>query len=128
MPSPSCSDSVLLGLVVAETFWGCFEAVLAPVHSLSVSGLASDEASGFRDHYRESEFLYLLRFHSWVLVMVAVFLLVAVGKDISARDALENNGNLHEDVDGKVIASRDAFNNIGTLLEYVDGTVTFHQG
>ena len=29
-------------------------------------------------------------------------LLVAVGKDVSARDALENNGNLHEDVDGTV--------------------------
>ena len=29
-------------------------------------------------------------------------LLIAVGKDVSARDALENNGNLHEDVDGTV--------------------------
>ena len=29
-------------------------------------------------------------------------LLVAVGKDVSARDALENNGNLHKDVNGTV--------------------------
>ena len=29
-------------------------------------------------------------------------LLVAVGKVIASRDALENNGNLHEDVDGTV--------------------------
>ena len=72
-----------------------------------MSGLASAEASGFRDHYRESELLYLLRFHSWVLVMVAVFLLVAVGK---------------------VVIARDAFNNIGTFFEDVVGTVTFHQG
>ena len=48
----------------------------------------------------------LLRFHSWVLGVVAV-LLVAVGK---------------------VITTRDAFTNIGTFLEDVDGTVTFHQG
>ena len=34
-----------------------------------------------------------------VLGMVAV-LLVAVGTVVSARDALENNGHLHEDVDG----------------------------
>ena len=52
-------------------------------------------------------------FHSWV-----------VGTVVSARDALENNGNLHEDVDGKVVATRDAFNNIGTFFEDVDGTVT----
>ena len=72
---------------------------------MSVSGLASDEASGFRDHYRESELLYLLCFHSWVLVVVAVFLLVAVGK---------------------VVVTRDAFNNIGTFFKDVGGTVTFH--
>ena len=29
-------------------------------------------------------------------------LLAAVGKDVSARDALKNNGNLHKDVDGTV--------------------------
>ena len=74
---------------------------------LSESGLASDEASGFRDHYRESELLYLIRFHSWVLDGVAVFLLVAVGK---------------------VINTGDAFNNIGAFFNDVDGTVIFHLG
>ena len=39
--------------------------------------------------------------------MVAVFLLVAVGK---------------------VIVTRDAFNNIGAFFTDVDGTVTFHLG
>ena len=58
--------------------------------------------------------------------MVAVFLLVAIGKVNSAREALENNGNLHKDVDGEVIATRDTFNNIGTFFKDVDGTVTFH--
>ena len=56
--------------------------------------------------------------------MVTVFLLVAVAIVVSARDALENNGNLHEDVDGKVIATRDAFNDIGTFFKDVDGSVT----
>ena len=51
-------------------------------------------------------------------------MLVAFGKVISARDALENNGNLHEDVDGKVIATRDAFNDIDTFFKDVDGSVT----
>ena len=71
-----------------------------------MSGLASDEASGFRDHYRESELLYLLCFHSWVLGRVAVCLVDAV----------------------KVETTRDAFDIMGTFLEVVDGTVTFHQG
>ena len=39
--------------------------------------------------------------------MVAVFLLLAVGK---------------------VVVARDTFNNIGTFFKDVDGTVTFHQG
>ena len=71
-----------------------------------MSGLASDEVSGFRDHYRESDLLYLLCFHSWVLGRVAVFLVDAV----------------------KVDTTRDAFDIIGTFLEVVDSTVTFHQG
>ena len=65
----------------------------------------SVEASGLRDHYRESNLTYLIHFHSWVLVRVAVFLLVAVGKDVTTRDA---------------------FNNIGTFFKDVGGTVTFH--
>ena len=74
---------------------------------LSESGLASDEASGFRGHDRESELTYLICFHSWVLDVVAVFLLVAVGK---------------------VVIARDAFNNIGTFFEDVVCTVAFHSG
>ena len=69
-------------------------------------GLASDEASGLRDHYRESDLLYLLCFHSWVLGRVAVLLVDAI----------------------KVDTTRDTFDNIGTFLKVVDGTVTFHQG
>ena len=71
----------------------------------SESGFASDEASGLRDHYRESELLYLLCFHSWVLLVVAFFFLF---------------------VASKVIVTRDAFNNIGTFFTDDDGTVTFH--
>ena len=48
--------------------------------------LASDEASGFRDHYWESDLLYLLSFHSLVVGKVAV-LLVAVVKVASTRVA-----------------------------------------
>ena len=48
---------------------------------------------------------HLIRFHSWVLVRVAVFLLVAVGKDV---------------------VTRDAFTNIDTFFTDVDGTVSFH--
>ena len=44
-------------------------------------GLASDEASGFRDHLRESDLLYLLGFHSLVLGKVAVFLVAVVKVD-----------------------------------------------
>ena len=68
--------------------------------------LECDEASGLRGHDRESELTYLICFHSWVLVVVAVFLLVAIGK---------------------VNTTRDAFNNIGTFEDVV-GTVTFHLG
>ena len=53
-------------------------------------------------------------------------MLVDAGIVVSARDALENNGHLHEDVEGKVITTRDAFNNIGTFFKDVDGSVTFH--
>ena len=76
--------------MVAGTLWGCYEAVLAPVLSLNVP----------------------LDFHSLVLAMVdatrdalenmdtsledvvgtVVFLLVAVAKVVSARDALEIMG------------------------------------
>ena len=75
---------------------------------MSVPGLASDEASGFRDHYRESDLLYLLCFHSWVLGRVAVFL-VAIAKVVTTRDAFNIMGTFLEDVDGTVTSTRDAF-------------------
>ena len=55
---------------------------------------------------------------------VQSFLLVAVAKDVSARDALENNGNLHEDVHGQVTSTRDAFQIIAPLKDVVH-LVTF---
>ena len=70
-------------------------------------GLASDEASGFRDHYRESDLLYLLCFHSWVLGRVAVLLVDAVKVD-TTRDAFDNIGTSREDVVGTVVSARDA--------------------
>ena len=39
------------------------------------------------------------------VVGTVVFLLVAVAKDVSARDALENNWDLHEEVDGTVTST-----------------------
>ena len=86
---------------------------------LSESGLASDEASGFRDHYRESELLYLLCFHSWVLGRVAVFL-VAVAKVVTTRDAFNIIGTFLEDVDGTVTSTRDAFDIVAPLDAVVD--------
>ena len=86
---------------------------------LSESGLASDEASGFRDHYRESELLYLLRFHSWVLVRVAVFLLVAVGKVINTREAFNNIGAFFTDVEGTVTSTWDAFDKYGHPITWL---------
>ena len=44
-----------------------------------------------------------------VLGRVAVFLLIDAGIVVSARDALKNNGNVHEDVDGQITSTRDAF-------------------
>ena len=69
--------------------WGLLWAVFAPV-------LASEEASGLGDYYRESDFEYLYSFHSWVVGTVVV-LLVAVAIDDTTRD-----------VDGKVTSTRDA--------------------
>ena len=65
---------------------GCTGADFCPGPSVGVLGLASDEASGFRDHYWESDLLYLLSFHSLVVGKVAV-LLVAVVKVDSTRVA-----------------------------------------
>ena len=39
------------------------------------------------------------------VVGTVVFLLIAVAKDVSARDALENNWDLHEEVDGTVTST-----------------------
>ena len=39
------------------------------------------------------------------VIGTVVFLLVAVAKDVSARDALENNWDLHEEVDGTVTST-----------------------
>ena len=36
-------------------------------------------------------------------------------KDVSARDALENNWDLHEEVDGTVTSTRDAFDMVAPL-------------
>ena len=102
MPSPSCSASVLLGLSCCWDLWGCFGANFAPVLSVSVL----DEASGFRDHYRESDMVYLLGFHSLVLGRVAV--LVAVVKVDTSRDAFGIIGTFLEDVGGTVTSNRDA--------------------
>ena len=62
------------------------EPTLAPVLSVGVLGLASDEASGFAGNYGESDLVYLLSFHSLVVGKVAV-LLVAVVKVDSTRVA-----------------------------------------
>ena len=62
------------------------EPALAPVLSVGVLGLASDEASGFEGYNWESDLVYLLSFHSLVVGKVAV-LLVAVVKVVSTRDA-----------------------------------------
>ena len=64
------------------------EPALAPVLSVGVLGLASDEASGFSGYYGESDLVYLYSFHSLVIGKVAV-LLVAVVKVGSTRDALD---------------------------------------
>ena len=87
------------------TFGGCFGAVFAPV-------LASDEASGLGDYYRESDFGYLFSFHSLVISKVAV-LLVAVIKVVTGL----------EDVDGKVASTSNAVVKVAKLLMVV-GLVT----
>ena len=74
------------------------ELTLAPVLSVGVLGLASDEASGFLDYYGESDLVYLCSFHSLVVSKVTV-LLVAIVKLITVL----------EDVDGKVLSTGDAF-------------------
>ena len=74
------------GLVVAGTFGVHLEPALAPVLSVGVLGLASNEASGFAGYYGESDLVYLYSFHSLVVGKVAV-LLVAVIKVVSTRDA-----------------------------------------
>ena len=73
-------------------------------------------------------------FHSFVVAMVdttrdafdnigtvgtVIFLLDAVAKVVSARDALENNENLHEDVDGQLTSTRDAFVIVAPLKDVV---------
>ena len=63
------------------------EPALAPVLSVGVLGLASDEASGFAGYYGESDLVYLYSFHSLVVGKVTV-LLVAVVKLDPTRDAL----------------------------------------
>ena len=71
--------------------------------------LASDEASRFGDYNGESDFEYLISFHSLVVGKVAV-LLVAVVKVVTGL----------EDVDGKVASStRVAFVIVATLLMVV---------
>ena len=67
----------------------------------------SVEASGLRDHYRESDLLYLFGFHSLVLGKVAVFL-VAVTKVVTTRHAFNIIGTFLEDVGGTVTSNRDA--------------------
>ena len=62
------------------------EPALAPVLSVGVLGLPSDEASGFLGYYGESDLLYLYSFHSLVVGKVTV-LLVAIVKVVSTRDA-----------------------------------------
>ena len=62
------------------------EPALAPVLSVGVLGLASDEASGFTGYYGESDLVYLYSFHSLFVGKVAV-LLVAVVKVDSTRVA-----------------------------------------
>ena len=60
------------------------------------------------------------------VVCTIVFPLVAVTKDVSARDALENNGTFTKMLTLTITSTRDAFNNIGTFFKDVGGTVTFH--
>ena len=50
--------------------------------------------------------------------------MIAFATVVSARDALENNGNLHEDVNGQVTSTRDAFVIIAPLKDVVH-LVTF---
>ena len=66
-----------------------------------------DEASGFRDHYRELDMVYLLCFHSLVLSKVAVLLFDAVKVD-TIRDTFDIIGTFLKDVVGTVTSNRDA--------------------
>ena len=68
-------------------FGGCYEAVFAPVLSLSVPGL--QESLG------ETDLLYLWGFHSLVLGRVAVFLLVDAGTVDTTRDAFVIEKGFH---------------------------------
>ena len=45
---------------------------------------------------------------------------MAIGTVVSARDALENNGHLHEDVDVTVTTTRDSFVIVAPTLEMVN--------
>ena len=65
--------------MVAGTLWGCYEAVLAPVLSLSVPGLQGS--------LRENRLVIPLGLHSLVLGRVAVFLLVDAVTVDTTRDA-----------------------------------------
>ena len=70
--------------------------------------LASDEASRFGDYNGESDFEYLISFHSLVVGKVAV-LLVAVIKVITGL----------EDVDSKVASTSNAVVKVAKLLMVV---------
>ena len=67
-------------------------------------------------------------FHSCVLDVVAVFLLVADGNVHDTREAFTNIGASSKDVVGKVLVTREAFNNIGSFFTDVDVTVHFPPG
>ena len=57
------------------------------------------------------------------VVGTVVFLLVAVAKVVSTRDALKNNGTFMKMSTITVTSTRNAFVNMGTYLEDVVGTV-----
>ena len=68
--------------------------------------LASDDASRFGDYNGESDFEYLISFHSLVIGKVAV-LLIAVVKVVTGL----------EDVDGKVASTSDAIVKVANALD-----------
>ena len=79
------------------------------------------------DHYRGIELRHTLyTFHSCVLDVVAVFLLVADGKVHDTREAFTNVGASSKDVVAKDVVTRDAFTNIDSFFTDVDVTVAFH--